>query len=108
MLGKCHFGHNQRLCPFTLERLTTFSIGCGGQTKSSNNKKKTLKNVLLVELNSLLLLHQKKTLAKINHSQKEKNCKSWPKKQIQISCIKSLTQKNPNPCNKSKFLATNP
>jgi hypothetical protein len=41
----------------------------------TNNKfqqqKKTLKNVLLVELNSLLLLHPKKTLAKINPSQKE-------------------------------------
>jgi hypothetical protein len=66
MLGKCHFGHNQRLCPFTLEMLTTFSIGCGRQTKSSNNKKQ------LVELNSLLLFHQKKTLAKIKPSQKEK------------------------------------
>jgi len=51
---------------------------------------------------------KKKPLQKSILHKKKIKCNSLPKKQIQISCIKSLTKKNPNPCNKSKFLATNP
>jgi hypothetical protein len=65
-------------------------LGVEDKQQAPTTTKKTLKNVLLVELNSLLLLHQKKNPCKNQSFTKRKE--------------------NVNACqkNKSKFLATNP